>query len=130
MQNPYQLRLNDFVNEITMRRLITDLGRACIVCRADYIAIQDDLPEGWSLNSMLSYVGLTVLQGGKGRPAQPETLVDGSKLNFSELPGSKAAVLLSAYDFVRANKLFCYNLVNSKKSDEPLCKYFQEFATA
>lgn len=85
MQNPYQLRLDDFVNESTMQKIIAELGKACTVVRGDYVAIQDDTPEGWSLNSMLSYVGLTVLQGGKGRPAAPETMVDASKLSFQIL---------------------------------------------
>ncbi|RPA87009.1 DUF1741-domain-containing protein [Ascobolus immersus RN42] len=115
MQNPYQLRLDDFVNESAMKRIVQQLGKTCTSLRADYVAIHDDIPEGWSLNSMLSYVGLTVLQGGKGKPATPtEPVVDGSKLSFTTLPGAKAAVFLATYDFVHANKLFSYNLVNYK----------------
>ena len=86
MQNPYQLRLDDFVNESAMKRIVQQLGTTCISLRADYVAIHDDLPEGWSLNSMLSYVGLTVLQGAKGSPAAPaEPAIDASKLSFSTL---------------------------------------------
>jgi hypothetical protein len=86
MQNPYQLRLDDFVNESAMKRIVQQLGTTCTSLRGDYVAIHDDIPEGWSLNSMLSYVGLTVLQGGKGKQATPtEPPVDGSKLSFSTL---------------------------------------------
>jgi len=92
----------------------------CILCRADYVAIQDDLPEGWSLNSMLSYVGLTILAGAGPKPKTPPpsaTNGDISKLNFTELPNARAAILLATYDFVNANKLFCYNFVNYQETD-------------
>ncbi|KAI5858473.1 hypothetical protein BZA05DRAFT_381334 [Tricharina praecox] len=130
-QNPYQLRLDDFVNEATIKRVIHEIGMTCILCRADYVAIQDDLPEGWSLNSMLSYVGLTILAGAGPKPKTPPPSAangDISKLNFAELPNARAAILLATYDFVNANKLFCFNFVNYQEADPtvepPICAYF------
>jgi len=93
---------------------------ACILCRADYVAVQDDLPEGWSLNTMLSYVGLTILAGsGSKSKTPPPSAVNGdiSKLNFADFPNARAAILLATYDFANANKLFCHNFVNYQEND-------------
>ncbi|KAI5776593.1 hypothetical protein EDC01DRAFT_169640 [Geopyxis carbonaria] len=130
MQNPYQLRLDDFVNEAAMKRIVHEIGMTCIRCRADYVAIHDDLPEGWSLNSMLTYVGLTILAGAGQKPNTSAPGGDVSKLSFSTLPNSRAAILLPTYDFVHANKLFSHNFVNyqekdpkGKKVEPPICAY-------
>jgi hypothetical protein len=119
-QNPYQLRLDDFVNEATILRIVHEVGMSCISCRAEYVAILDDLPEGWSLNSMLSYVGLTILAGARPKTKTPPpsgNYGDMSKLNFSMLPNTKAAILLATYDFINANKLFCHHFVNYQETD-------------
>ena len=117
-QNPYQLRLDDFVNESTIKRIIQEVGVTSIQCRGDYVILHDDLPEGWSLNNMLSYVGLKMLSGGKPKSPPPTASKgDISKLNFSNLPNGKAAILLATYDFVNANKLFCFNFVNYQDAD-------------
>ena len=116
-QNPYQLRLDDFVNEAVIKRIIHEVGMACILCRADYVALHDDMPEGWSLGNMLSYVGLTILAGSGPKPKMPPPSGDISKLNFADLPNARAAILLATYDFVNANKLFCYNFVNYQETD-------------
>ncbi|KAL7270888.1 hypothetical protein RUND412_006388 [Rhizina undulata] len=127
-QNPYQLRLDDFVNEATIKRIVQEIGTTTQCCRADYIAIQDDLPEGWSLGGVLSYVGLSILSGAgpKARPS-PVPNVDASKLSFSSLPAPRVAILLATYDFVNANKLFCHNMVNFQEKDlkeePPICAY-------
>jgi len=87
-QNPYQMRLDDFVNEPTIKRIVQEIGFSSVRCRADYIAIQDDLPEGWSLNNVLSYVGLTMLSGAgpKSRPTSPAlTPASDPKLSFNDL---------------------------------------------
>jgi hypothetical protein len=34
------------------------VGHTCTVGRAKYIAIQDDLPESWSITNTLSVIGL------------------------------------------------------------------------
>ncbi|TKA58640.1 hypothetical protein B0A49_09869 [Cryomyces minteri] len=108
-QNPYRLRLEDFVNDATIRKLVHSFGFTCVVARNKYIAVQDDLPEGWKISNTLSYIGLGALSGGK--PATPVLNEDEAKDLFTALPGPEAATLLSAYEFANANKLFCYDLV-------------------
>jgi hypothetical protein len=87
-QNPYQLRLDDFVNEPTIKRIVQEIGFSSVQCRADYISIHDDVPEGWSLNNVLSYVGLAMLAGAgpRSRPTSPlPPNVDASKRSFGDL---------------------------------------------
>jgi hypothetical protein len=57
-QNPYRLRLDDFVNEGTIQKIIKSVGLTCDNVREKYVAIQDDLPEGWSITNPLSIIGL------------------------------------------------------------------------
>jgi hypothetical protein len=57
-QNPYRLRLDDFVNEGTIQKIIRSVGQTCFASRGKYVAVQDDLPEGWSLGSTLNMIGL------------------------------------------------------------------------
>ena len=57
-QNPYQMRLNDFVNEATIQKIIRCVGYTCQGLRLEYVMIQDDLPEGWTLSSTLAMFGL------------------------------------------------------------------------
>lgn len=118
------------MNEPTIKRIVQEIGTTCIRTRADYIAIHDDLPEGWSLNNVLTYVGLTMLSGAgpKSRSASPvQVNSDAPKLSFSSLPASRAALLLATYDFVNANKLFSHNLVSytdpDPKAESPICAY-------
>ncbi|KAK5171600.1 hypothetical protein LTR04_001138 [Oleoguttula sp. CCFEE 6159] len=108
-QNPYRLRLEDFVNDATIRKLVQSFGFTCTVARHKYITVQDDLPEGWTISNTLSYIGLGALSGGK--PATPVLDEDEAKDLFAALPGPEAATLLSTYEFANANKLFCYDLV-------------------
>ncbi|KAL1893305.1 hypothetical protein Sste5346_006482 [Sporothrix stenoceras] len=109
-QNPYQLRLNDFVNEQAIHTILWGVGDACRGLRQQYIDIQDDLPEGWTLSSTLGMIGLG---GGSSKKTPPKPVYDAetAKKLFAELPGDDAAVLLATYDFTHANKLFCFNLV-------------------
>ncbi|KAI9839570.1 MAG: hypothetical protein M1819_002196 [Sarea resinae] len=109
-QNPYRLRLDDFVNEATIQRIVRCVGSTCSSLRDGYVAVQDDLPEGWSFGGTLSMLGLGALTSSTKPQQAPNP--DVAKVLFAELPGPEAAVLLSAYDFVHANKLFCFNLVS------------------
>lgn len=85
-QNPYQLRLADFVNDGTIMRIVKEIGVASSQARADYTAIQEDLPEGWSLGGVLSYVGLGALPGiQKPKTPPPPTNPEAIKLAFEEL---------------------------------------------
>ncbi|CCC07633.1 hypothetical protein SMACR_08114 [Sordaria macrospora] len=117
-QNPYQMRLNDFVNEQTIQKIIRAVGQACLTLRGQYVAVQEDLPEGWSIAGTLSMIGLVRLNKHKKPVYDAET----QKRMFAALPDKEAAVLLATYDFTHANKLFCHNLVTLPplaKGDEP-----------
>ncbi|KAL5628603.1 hypothetical protein BROUX41_003351 [Berkeleyomyces rouxiae] len=107
-QNPYGLRLADFVNEASIQKVVRCIGSTCHTMRRQYIDIQDDLPEGWSLSSTLSLIGF-----GRGNKTDKKPVYDAetAKKMFTALPGEEAAVLLATYDFAHANKLFCVNLV-------------------
>ncbi|CAK7262558.1 hypothetical protein SEPCBS57363_000127 [Sporothrix epigloea] len=107
-QNPYQLRLKDFVNDQAIHTIIWGVGEACAELRTQYIDIQDDLPEGWTLSSTLGMIGL----GGSSKtPPKPVYDAETAKTLFAALPGDDAAVLLATYDFTHANKLFAFSLV-------------------
>ncbi|KAF8460268.1 hypothetical protein BDZ91DRAFT_700518 [Kalaharituber pfeilii] len=118
-QNPYQLRLADFVNEATIKRIVKDIGTACSQARADYIAIQDDTPEGWSIGGVLSYVGLSAIPGISKPKTPPPGNTEAVKHSFDILPSFRATILLPAYDFAHANKVFCYQLVEYQEPGLP-----------
>ncbi|KAF2017021.1 DUF1741-domain-containing protein [Aaosphaeria arxii CBS 175.79] len=109
-QNPYRLRLDDFVNDNIIRKIITSFGASCASLRDAYVAVQDDMPEGWTLGSTLNYIGLGVLAPAS-RPTTPVPAPDETKSLFTALPGPKVGAFLPTYDFANANKLFCFNLV-------------------
>ncbi|MCJ1381536.1 hypothetical protein MMC17_004647 [Xylographa soralifera] len=128
-RNPYRLRLEDFVNEATIQKIVSGLGVTLSQSRNKYAFVIEDVPEGWNLSSTLTYIGLGVLAPIKAiSPAAP-TAADDNKEKFAALfvpthtpshetntnsstsPGPEAAILLSTYDFALANKLFCYNLI-------------------
>ncbi|KAH5402967.1 hypothetical protein HBI23_191060 [Parastagonospora nodorum] len=125
-QNPYRLRLDDFVNDAIIQKIVRSFGDTCVRLRDAYVAVQDDLPEGWSLGSTLSYIGLGALAPGS-RPSTPTPAADETKSLFGALPGPEAGILLSTYDFANANKVFCFNLVTvqaEKNTDaSPLSAY-------
>lgn len=110
-QNPYRLRLDDFVNDAIIQKIIKSFGETCSRLRDAYIAVQDDMPEGWSLGSTLSYIGLGMLSPAS-RPSTPTPSFEESKSLFATLPAPEIGVLLSTYDFANANKVFCFNLVS------------------
>ncbi|KAK3311996.1 hypothetical protein B0H66DRAFT_100604 [Apodospora peruviana] len=110
-QNPYQMRLNDFVNEATIKKIIRSVGYSCQTLRQQYIEVQDDLPEGWTLANTLNMIGLGAIAPGGRPPQKPVYDAETAKKMFANLPGEQAAVLLATYDFTHANKLFCFNLV-------------------
>ncbi|TGZ84851.1 DUF1741-domain-containing protein [Ascodesmis nigricans] len=128
-QNPYQLRLDDFVNENTIKQIVQEVGMTCIRCRSDYVSIMDDLPEGWSLGSVLSYVGLSIFAGADKAKKPPPTPQNAEliKAGFGALPHPQAALLLATYDWVNSNMLFCHSFVNHQNPDpkveSPICAY-------
>ncbi|KGO78454.1 protein of unknown function DUF1741 [Penicillium italicum] len=110
-QNPYQLRLVDFVNESSIEKVARGVGLACNRLRNGYIAVQDDVPEGWSLTNTLIFFGLRALAPGARDKANPPS-VEEAKAMFADLPAQEAAILMATYDFTNANKLFGYHLVH------------------
>ncbi|KAE9375641.1 DUF1741-domain-containing protein [Stipitochalara longipes BDJ] len=110
-QNPYRLRLDDFVNEGTIQKIIRSVGQICSISRGKYVAIQEDLPEGWSISTTLNMIGLGGIAPG-AKTAIPVLDPEAAKEKFAQLPGSEAAILLATYDFAHANKLFCFNFVS------------------
>lgn len=84
-QNPYQMRLNDFVNEATIQKIIECVGYACQAVRADYIDVQEDLPEGWTLSRTLNLIGLGFFAPGPRPEKKPVYDDETAKQMFSKL---------------------------------------------
>lgn len=110
-QNVYQNRLEDFVNEETIHGLVGDLAKESKTLRDQYLAIQDDTPAGWSISSTLQMVGLRSLTPEAKKPIP--TTEEEAKLLFDNLPTPEASILLSAYSFVQANKIFASHLLST-----------------
>ncbi|KAI0025897.1 DUF1741-domain-containing protein [Xylariomycetidae sp. FL0641] len=122
-QNPYQQRLNDFVNEAAIQKIIKCVGQTCRGLRDQYVEIVQDLPEAWSITSTLSMIGLGAIAPGGKSGQKPTYDPEVAKQMFAKLPGEDAAVLLGTYDFSHANKLFCFNLVTlrvEKGEEQPI----------
>ncbi|KAJ4142666.1 hypothetical protein NW754_010105 [Fusarium falciforme] len=125
-QNPYQLRLNDFVNESAIQKIVNCIGQSCQTVRSRYIKIQDDLPEGWTFSATLNMLGLGAIAPGPKPVRKPVYDVETAKALFTKLPEEEAAILLATYDFTHANKLFCFNLVTmgaEKGAEQPIASY-------
>ncbi|KAH9908151.1 DUF1741-domain-containing protein [Xylariomycetidae sp. FL2044] len=125
-QNPYQLRLNDFVNEAAIQKVIRCVGQTCKNLRGQYVEILQDLPEGWSISTTLSMIGLGAIAPGSTANQKPAYDPEVAKQMFAKLPGEDAAVLLGTYDFSHANKLFCFNLVTlpaEKGEEQPIASF-------
>ncbi|KAL8685783.1 MAG: hypothetical protein Q9218_007548 [Villophora microphyllina] len=123
-RNSYRIRLEDFVNKVAIEKIIEGFGAICSLSRKRYVAIQDDIGEGWTWSSTLKYIGLGVLA--PSRSSTPTRNPEETKDPFAELPDSDASILLAAYDFTNANKLFCYNFVSQArgaKSESPFSAF-------
>lgn len=70
-RNPYRSRLEDFVNEAAILKIVKGLGNACSQSRDHYIAVQDDVAEGWTLGNTLAYISFGVLGSAKGLKPPP-----------------------------------------------------------
>ncbi|KAL9081467.1 MAG: hypothetical protein Q9157_000025 [Trypethelium eluteriae] len=115
-QNPYQLRLDDFVNDTAIGKIAQGVGCICRSARDRYLAIQNDLPESWSFGNTLGYIGLGALAGRQSTSTAPSN--EEAKILFNAQPSPSAAILLATYDFVNSNKLFCFNLVTLSSLDK------------
>ncbi|KIV97791.1 hypothetical protein PV10_01499 [Exophiala mesophila] len=120
-QNVYQNRLEDFVNEDTIRILVQQFAKISLSSRDRYIEAQDDYPPPWNLNSTLTMVGLRSLSGDANKP--PPLTEEEVKVLFSSLPDYDASSILSLYSFVHANKLFAANLFNSPLDKDKLAPF-------
>ena len=79
-RNPYRLRLEDFVNEAIIQKIVRGLGNAFSKSRDSYIAIQEDVTEGWTLSNTLAYLSLGLLapaKAAKHPPPSAEELKEG-----------------------------------------------------
>lgn len=83
-QNPYRLRLDDFVNEGTIQKIIRSVGQTCSTSRNKYVAVLDDIPEGWSISNTLSMIGLGAIAPG-ARPKTPVIDPEAAKEMFTKL---------------------------------------------
>ncbi|KAI9696920.1 MAG: hypothetical protein M1820_007995 [Bogoriella megaspora] len=130
-QNPYRFRLDDFVNDAAIGKVVQGVGHVCHEARDRYVAVQDDLPEGWSFVNTLGYIGLGAWTGKKPKAPAPSPEEAKNLLNNLTLEGDdeanlqspppEAAILLSTYDFANSNKLFCFNFATlpSLNKNEP-----------
>ncbi|GAB7342333.1 hypothetical protein MBLNU457_g0559t1 [Dothideomycetes sp. NU457] len=109
--NPYQARFGNFSNMDTIKKLAGSIGGVCDRLRDNYVAIQNDLPEAWSVGATLSYIGLGSLIGAKTAPAAPTE--EQAKVLFSEQPQQEAAILLAVYDFIHSNKTVGLQLLSN-----------------
>ena len=71
------------VNEPAIQKIVYGFGATCSLSRDRYAAIQDDVPEGWTVGSTLSYVGLGLLAPRK--TTAPVLSADEAKEAFAEL---------------------------------------------
>ena len=108
-----------------MKQTVESISSTCIALRQRYISIQDDTPTSWSLGATLSYVGLGALAG--SRPTTPTVSEEQQRELFTEQPGPETASLLTLYDFVISNKLFCYHLITQPSNDKAQPTPFSAF---
>ena len=108
-----------------MQQLVQGIGIVCIRARDSYVDVQDDMPEGWNLNSTLAFIGLRSLSPEPRTKKVPPTEDEARDL-FNALPTLKASVCLPTYSFVQANKLFASNLITATsiyKSEPPFSAF-------
>ncbi|KAI4135251.1 MAG: hypothetical protein LQ341_005904, partial [Variospora aurantia] len=86
-RNPYRSRLEDFVNEAAIQKIIRGFGAVCSRSRDKYVAIQEDIEEGWTLSSTLKYIGLGVLAPSRSSTPTPNppSNTEGTKDPFAIL---------------------------------------------
>jgi len=72
------------VNEGTIQKIIRSVGETCSESRGKYIAVQEDLPEGWSISTTLSMIGLGAIAPGT-KPVAPTIDPEVAKEMFAKL---------------------------------------------
>lgn len=76
VRNPYKTRMEDFVNESTISKIVHGFGATCIISRDRYVSVQEDTAEGWTFGTALSYVGLGKLASNKASKPTPPKVED------------------------------------------------------
>jgi len=71
------------VNESTIEKIVTGLGTVYSQSRDYYVSVQEDVDEGWTLNSTLTYIGLGILAPGKALSQIPN--IEDAKEQFAAL---------------------------------------------
>lgn len=115
-QNIYRSRMEDFINEQIMVKLVDGFANTCGDIRDTYVAVQDDAPPQWTIGTTLSYVGLRALTPEAKKPLPPTE--DEAKALFNALPGPDAMILLATYTFVQANNIFASHLLSTDSDDD------------
>ena len=113
------------MNESAMMQIVYGIGRVCSRVRDSYVATQDDMPEGWTLSSTLTFVGLRSLSPDPKNKKIPPTEEEAKEL-FNALPTLEAPICLPTYSFVQANKLFASSLATTSaksKSEAPFAAF-------
>lgn len=116
VHNVYQSRMEDFVNEEVMVKLVEGFANTCGDIRDAFVAIQDDVPAQWSIGSTLSYVGLRALAPEVKKPPPPTE--EEAKILFNALPPSTAVIMLATYSFTQANNIFATQLISTDKDED------------
>lgn len=73
------------MNEDTIQSIIKSVGLNCQKLRTQFVDIQDDIPEGWTLSSTLNMFGLGAMAPGAKPEKKPVYDADTAKKMFSEL---------------------------------------------
>lgn len=81
MHNPYQTRHVEYASQLGIARISRSISLTCSSLRDHYVAVQDDLPEGWSVGNALGYLGLGSIIGPK--PKTPAPNAPGLKQQFA-----------------------------------------------
>lgn len=108
-----------------MSHIVYGIGRVFSGIRDSYVAVQDDLPEGWNLSSTLTFIGLRALSPDSKNKKVPPTEEEAREL-FNSLPNLEAPICLPTYSFVQANKLFASilaTLAAKPRHEAPLAAY-------
>lgn len=72
------------MNEGTIQKIIRSVGNTCTDARGKYVAIQEDLPEGWSIGTTLNMIGLGAIAPG-AKTAAPAIDPELAKEMFAKL---------------------------------------------
>lgn len=70
------------MNEGTIQKILRSVGQTCAASRNKYVAIQEDLPEGWSFTTALGMLGLG---GAAAKPTTPAIDPEIAKEMFAKL---------------------------------------------